>query len=90
MTPFPLEQNHPDTINGAPLEGYFAWVAITSALSLTGCPVVTLPCGLDHAGMPFGVQLVGRPHGDLTLLKIAHLVELALMRQGLGRVIPQP
>ena len=90
VTPFPLGQNHPDTINGAPLEGYFAWVAITSALSLTGCPVVTLPCGLDHSGMPFGVQLVGRPHGDLALLKIAHRVELALMRQGLGRVIPQP
>ena len=88
VTPFPLEQNHPDRINGAPLDGYFAWVAITSALSLTGCPVVTLPCGLDHAGMPFGIQLVGRPHGDLALLKTAYRLEKALVQQGLGRVVP--
>ena len=67
---------------------YFAWVAITSALSLTGCPVVTLPCGLDHAGMPFGIQLVGRPHGDLALLKTAYRLEKALVQQGLGRVVP--
>ena len=86
VTPFALDQNHPAMINGAPLEGYFAWISITSALSLTGCPVVTLPCGADHAGMPFGIQLVGRPHGDLALLKTAHRVEQALGQQGLGRL----
>lgn len=43
--------------NGKPLNGYFAWCTISWALSLAGCPVVTIPCGIDHAGMPFGTQI---------------------------------
>ena len=86
VSPFPIEHNHPLQINGQALEGYYAWYAITWALSLIGCPIVTIPCGADHNGMPFGIQLVGRRHGDLELLKLAHKLETFLQIEGQGRL----
>ncbi|MEP2471593.1 MAG: amidase, partial [Paracoccaceae bacterium] len=88
VSPFPVGENHPRTINGQALDGYYAWYAITWALSLVGCPIVTIPCGLDHNGMPFGIQLVGRRHSDLALTRVAFALEPALQRQGLGRAHP--
>jgi hypothetical protein len=38
---------------------------------------MSLPCGLDHAGMPFGLQLVGAFRGDRRLLDIAQSLEAA-------------
>ncbi|MEP1612745.1 MAG: amidase [Roseobacter sp.] len=88
VSPFPVKENHPSQINGRALDGYFAWYAITWVLSLVGCPIVTIPCGLDHKGMPFGVQLVGRRHTDLALTRIASAFESILENEGVGRVRP--
>lgn len=89
VSPFPVEENHPVEINGQPLQGYYAWYAITWALSLTGCPVIAIPCGLDHNDMPFGIQIVGRRHADLELLKLAYSLEIALRQDGCGRIAPR-
>lgn len=85
VSPFPVGENHPTEINGAPLKGYYAWYAITWALSLTGSPVVTIPCGLDHKNMPFGIQIVGPRHSDQQLLSFARALEFALNIDGIGR-----
>ena len=87
VSPFRVEQNHPETINGQTLDSYYAWYAITWALSLTGCPIATIPCGADHNGMPFGIQIVGRRYGDLEVLKVAQALEAALNAAGQGRVL---
>ncbi len=89
VSPFPLEENHPAAINNKPLKEYYAWYAITWALSLVGSPIVTLPCGMDHQGMPFGIQIVGPRHSDAKLLRFARSLESALMRDGLGRTPPK-
>lgn len=88
VTPFPVEENHPTDINGVPLDGYFAWCAITWALSLTGCPVVTIPCGTDHVGMPFGIQIVTGRDQDHLALGIALALETVMNTDGIGRVTP--
>ncbi|HEX2890619.1 MAG TPA: hypothetical protein VHP59_29525, partial [Vineibacter terrae] len=36
-----------------------------------------IPGGTDHAGMPFGLQVVGRFRGDRALLGAAHAMEQA-------------
>ena len=51
---------------------------LTFVITLTGCPAVSLPCGLTRDGLPVGLQLVGRPHGDAELLGVARLLEQAL------------
>ncbi len=36
-----------------------------------------LPCGVDHAGMPFGLQIVGPFRGDMKALAVSQALETA-------------
>ena len=40
-------------------------------------PAISLPCGVDHAGMPFGLQIVGGFRSDHQVLGAAHAMERA-------------
>jgi amidase len=75
VPPFPVEQNYPETVAGKRMETYVDWIAPTFVLSLTGLPVACVPCGLDSGGMPVGLQIVGRPMGEESLLTLAALVQ---------------
>jgi aspartyl-tRNA(Asn)/glutamyl-tRNA(Gln) amidotransferase subunit A len=44
---------------------------LTRPVNLAGLPAMSLPAGFDDAGMPIGIQLVGRPDGDAVLLSLA-------------------
>lgn len=46
--------------------------------SLTGLPSVTVPSGLSGEGLPLGLQLIGRPYGDVELLRAAAWCENVL------------
>ncbi|WP_375596149.1 amidase family protein [Algihabitans albus] len=76
--PFAKGQSYPAEINGKPLDTYIHWVAISYGLTLTGHPVLCLPCGLDGDGMPFGLQIVGRRWDERRLLSIGAALERAL------------
>ncbi|HUA52594.1 MAG TPA: amidase family protein [Candidatus Sulfotelmatobacter sp.] len=78
VPPFPVEQRFPTEIAGEALTTYIDWMFLTFVITLTGCPAISLPCGLTADGMPVGLQLVGRPHGDAALLGMAALLEQAL------------
>jgi amidase len=75
VTPFPVEQDWPDSIAGQPMATYVDWIAPTFVLSLTGLPVVSVPCGLDPGGMPVGLQVVGRPLGEEAILALAAAIQ---------------
>jgi len=45
--------------------------------NVTGQPACSVPAGLDADGLPLGVQLVGRPHDEVTLLALAAQLEAA-------------
>lgn len=75
VAPFPVETRWPRQVDGVVQETYIDWLRITSAITLTGCPVVALPCGLNADGVPIGLQLVGGPHGEHALLSAAAAVE---------------
>lgn len=62
-------------IDGEPLPTIVDYLAITFIVSLVGCPVVTLPTGLGADGLPFGVQLIGKPGSDAALLAAAKRFE---------------
>ena len=78
VSPFPHSELTVNEINGEKMATYMRWLSITYALS-TAVPVVAvIPCGVDHLGMPFGIQIAG-PHGsDALVLSIAHALEQAL------------
>jgi len=75
MPPFAHEQLYPTHIDGQELRTYFHWLAITYGLTLTGHPVVAIPCGRDSTGTPFGIQVCGPRHGDAFVLGVAHALE---------------
>ncbi|TQF00195.1 MAG: Asp-tRNA(Asn)/Glu-tRNA(Gln) amidotransferase subunit GatA [Spiribacter salinus] len=47
----------------------------TRPWNLTGAPAISVPCGFSASGLPIGLQLIGRPFDDLTVLRAAHAVE---------------
>ena len=75
VSPFPVDQNYPETVAGVTMSSYVDWLAPTFVLSLTGLPVASVPCGLDPSGMPAGLQIVGRPEGEEAVLALASLME---------------
>jgi amidase len=73
--PFPIEQRWPEAIAGRPMDSYHRWMEVVVPGTLSGCPVISLPAGFGAAGLPMGVQIIGRPRDDLSVLRIAHLYE---------------
>jgi aspartyl-tRNA(Asn)/glutamyl-tRNA(Gln) amidotransferase subunit A len=54
-------------------KGSFAHgAAYTAPFNLTGSPALALPVGFTRAGMPIGLQLVGRPFQEETLIAAGH------------------
>jgi len=44
---------------------------LTTSVNLAGLPAVVVPCGVDAAGLPIGMQLIGRRFDEATLFRIA-------------------
>jgi len=49
----------------------------TVPASMAGLPAVSVPCGFTAGGLPIGLQLVGRPFDESTLLRVARAYERA-------------
>jgi aspartyl-tRNA(Asn)/glutamyl-tRNA(Gln) amidotransferase subunit A len=45
--------------------------------NFTGLPAISVPCGFTRAGLPVGMQLIGRAFDEITILRIAHSYERA-------------
>ncbi|SVA07914.1 uncharacterized protein METZ01_LOCUS60768 [marine metagenome] len=50
-------------------------ISFTGPFNLAGTPAISVPCGFSTAGMPMGLQIVGRPFAEETVLKVAHAYE---------------
>ncbi len=89
VPPFPVQQRYPTHINGEELRSYFHWLGLAYGLTLTAHPVITIPCGLDATGTPFGLQICGRRWGDHRLLAVAAALESHLQTLP-ARARPRP
>jgi Asp-tRNA(Asn)/Glu-tRNA(Gln) amidotransferase A subunit family amidase len=49
-----------------------AYVPYTAPWNLTGHPALSVPCGFTPDGLPAGLQLVGRPLDEATILRAGH------------------
>jgi amidase len=55
---------------------------LTSIFNITGQPAISLPLGTTSAGLPVGVQLIGRPFDEAGLLRMAAQLESAMPWSG--------
>lgn len=78
VAPFPVEQRFVTACAGVEFETYIDWLAIAYGITLTGHPALSLPCGFTEGGLPVGLQMVGRWHGEADLLSAAAVLEADL------------
>ena len=57
------------------LNGLSGRISFTGPFNLAGTPALSVPCGFSQAGMPMGLQIVGRPFAEEMVLKVAHAYE---------------
>jgi amidase len=75
--PFPLEQPHALQIDGQPVGKAMQRSYLTYAFSVLGLPAISIPCGLTSAGLPVGLQIVGKRRGEAAVLRAAAAFEAA-------------
>jgi len=59
------------------LQATLTLTRFTGAFNLTGLPAISIPCGFTSAGLPIGLQLVGRWWEEATVLRVAHAYQQA-------------
>ncbi|QYD72293.1 Asp-tRNA(Asn)/Glu-tRNA(Gln) amidotransferase GatCAB subunit A [Paraburkholderia edwinii] len=66
---------------------------LTYPFNLTGLPALSLPCGFDARELPVGLQVVGKPFDEATVLRVAQAYENVhrwhAMRAPIARSIAQ-
>ncbi|RRQ86482.1 amidase [Streptomyces griseofuscus] len=63
-----------------------AYVRLSSPANITGIPSLSVPVGRDSAGLPIGMQLLGRPLRESVLLRAGHAYEQTQPARDLARV----
>jgi len=77
VSPFPVEKNYPDEINGRKLSSYVDWIAPTFLVSLAALPAASVPAGLTSNRLPVGLQIVGPRFSEPSILTLAKFIEQA-------------
>ncbi len=80
IPPFAIGENYARTVDGRAMATYYAWLAPTYYLSLTGHPCISIPCGLEPTGTPFALQITGPARSDRFVLDAAQAIEAVLAR----------
>lgn len=77
VTPFDVEAEYPTVIDGQPQHTYLDWMRSAYFLSVLGAPALSVPAGFTGAGLPVGLQIVGRPRAERTVLEVGAAYEAA-------------
>jgi aspartyl-tRNA(Asn)/glutamyl-tRNA(Gln) amidotransferase subunit A len=73
---FPYQMYGPETIDGQKV-GPFQWLPFTGFCNMTGQPAASVPAGFTKAGLPVGLQIVGRHLDDAMVLRASAAFEAA-------------
>lgn len=57
-----------------PLTMYLSDI-FTVSVNLAGLPAISIPCGLTSDGLPIGLQIIGKPFDESTILNLAYHYE---------------
>jgi len=88
MPPFPADWRYPEALGDAPFTDYMDWLRLPCVLSITGCPVLSLPVGITEDGLPVGLQLCGANGSEHAVLAAAAQAEAILGMLGTTPINP--
>ena len=63
-----------EKVSADPVEMYLNDV-FTVTVNMAGLPGIAVPAGKDAAGLPLGLQLIGKPFDEETLFAAARVIE---------------
>ncbi len=75
VPPFDATLDWVHVIDGQPMPTYLDWMRVCCMLSITDLPAISVPAGFTSDLLPVGVQIIGRPGGDRSLLSLAKAFE---------------
>ena len=75
--PFDIGLRWPQSVAGRDMDTYHRWMEVVIYATFAGLPSISVPAGFGENGLPMGLALIGKPQGDLALLKLAHAYEMA-------------
>ena len=77
VAPFDINVSYPTSIAGSPMESYIDWMRSCWYITFMSNPAISVPGGFTAAGLPIGIQIVGRHHDEWSVLQLAHAFEQA-------------
>jgi amidase len=85
VEPFDVKTEYPTQIAGTAMTSYIDWMRACWYVSFMSNPAISVPAGFSAAGLPVGLQIVGRHRDDWSVLQLAHAFEQATNH---GRRLP--
>jgi aspartyl-tRNA(Asn)/glutamyl-tRNA(Gln) amidotransferase subunit A len=76
LTTMPVEELSVD-LTGSGESALSAFIHHCFVANVIGIPALSVPVGFDHAGLPIGMQLFGRPFGEAALFQIGDAYQAA-------------
>jgi amidase len=82
--PFDIELRWPQQIAGKTMDTYHRWMEAVIYATFAGLPAISVPSGFSEISaarskpLPNGLQIIGKPQGDLELLHLAAAYEQAI------------
>ena len=73
--PFRLDEPLPTQVGGITVERYYDVYLAAYAFSVTGLPIMAVPCGLTQNGLPVGMQIIGHRLRDDSVIRAAAAYE---------------
>ena len=75
VSPFDVRTPYPTSIAGTPMTSYIDWMRSCFYVTFMANPAMSVPAGFTPAGLPVGLQIVGRHRGEWSVLQMAHAFE---------------
>jgi amidase len=75
--PFDANTDWPKEINGKAMDTYHRWMEVMIPVTMSSCPALSVPAGFNDRGLPMGLQVMARNHGELACLQLAHAYDEA-------------
>jgi amidase len=77
VLPFDVNIEYPTSVAGTPMTTYIDWMRSCWYITFMANPAISVPAGFSPAGLPVGLQIVGRHRADWSVLQLAHAFEQA-------------